>query len=199
MRALDLSGHRFGKLVAQSRAGSSRSGVLWRCVCDCGGETIALTDNLRSGNTRTCGCSRKGNKRALRHGFAPRERSATYRSWSSMKTRCDNPSSDGYEHYGARGISYDRRWSDFTNFLEDMGAAPEGATIDRIDNSKGYSKENCRWATKLEQTRNRRNTITVEYKGKVRYLADIAKELGVSYSSVRHRIVRSLPLGQDEC
>lgn len=79
-----------------------------------------------------------------------------YKSWNSMKNRCNNSKLKEYKNYGARGISYDPKWEKFENFYNDMGKRPEGATLDRIDVNKNYCKENCRWATKTEQQRNLR-------------------------------------------
>ena len=81
---------------------------------------------------------------------------ATYSSWAHMKQRCDNPNNHAYEDYGGRDITYDPSWWWYENFLADMGPRPEGTTLDRKDNWKGYNKENCRWATHEEQQNNRR-------------------------------------------
>lgn len=80
----------------------------------------------------------------------------TYRVWANMKTRCQNPNSPVYARYGAKGITVCPRWQLFENFLADMGEVPEGLTLDRVDGSKGYSPENCRWATLRQQSWNRK-------------------------------------------
>lgn len=90
-----------------------------------------------------------------------------HNSWKGMKTRCDNPKANTYINYGARGISYDPRWKEFKNFLEDMGERPENMSLDRIDNEKGYSKENCRWATASQQLKNRRSYIWKKYRAQL--------------------------------
>lgn len=83
----------------------------------------------------------------------------TYKSWSNMKYRCDNPSCKDYPNYGGRGITYDPAWASYETFRKDMGTRPEGASLDRIDNSKSYSKENCRWSDSLTQNNNRRERL----------------------------------------
>ena len=149
---IDITGQRFGRLIALKQAGLSKSrSVLWLCRCDCGVTVIVSSGNLRGGNSRSCGC-RKGGV-IHRHS---RVGSRTYHSWSAMLQRCNNPNNVGYKNYGGRGITVCQPWQTFANFLADMGERPPGRTLDRIDNDRGYSPDNCRWATYSEQTTNQR-------------------------------------------
>lgn len=106
-----------------------------------------------------------------------------YSSWCAMRNRCDNPSHNRYYLYGAKGITYDKRWSVFENFLEDMGPKPKGYSIERIDNSKGYYKENCKWADRFEQSNNRSSNNKVEYKGKTYTLKQFCNEFDLEYKT----------------
>lgn len=134
--------------------------------CECGEEIsvdLHLVTGIR-GNTRSCGCLRK--ERALKanttHGRSKRdhENYRTYSSWQHMKDRCLNPRNKYYKNYGGRGITIDPSWLKFENFLRDMGDSTKGQSIDRVDNEKGYSKENCKWSTFTEQMNNtRRNKL----------------------------------------
>jgi hypothetical protein len=159
---IDLTGRRFGRLFVLSRANSQR-GVYWRCRCDCEKQTTVQGANLCSGATRSCGCLLRETNRALkyRHGHArPGRLTPEYRSWRSLKNRCNNPRGQDYRNYGGRGIGVDARWlgkDGFLNFLHDMGRKPSpGHSIDRINNDLGYFKENCAWRTAKEQYHNRR-------------------------------------------
>lgn len=110
------------------------------------------------------------------------------RAWINMKTRCDNLNTADYKNYGGRGITYVERWKQFANFLEDMEATHfEGSTLDRADNSKGYSPENCRWVTRKVQNNNKRNNRFFEFDGKSQTLPQWAKELGINRSTLSMR------------
>lgn len=156
----DIAGRRFGHLLVIHRAGrASDRRAMWLCTCDCGARIIVSGNNLRSGNSQSCGCwaNRK-------HGHSPADHpTRTYRSWVSMRERCTNPRTTSFHRYGGRGITVCERWMDFRNFLADMGERPPGKTIDRWPNNDGnYEPGNCRWATPKEQMSNRTKTVNTK-------------------------------------
>ncbi len=115
-----------------------------------------------------------------------------YTSWHAMKTRCNSKTHVAYPRYGGRGITYDPAWNSYENFLKDMGIKPNpNMELERIDNNKNYCKENCRWATKKEQTRNRggkRATRLYTYEGKTMCIKDWADYVGISPQSMQKRL-----------
>lgn len=153
---LDLTGLRFGRLTVLRRHSLLRGRVVWLCLCDCGREHPAASQNLVRGSTKSCGCYRRETSAAkvTTHG---QTRSPTFNSWMSMRQRCTNPSDPAWKYYGGRGIKVCARWGSFANFLADMGERPAGKSLDRWpDNDGNYTPGNCRWATATEQRHNQR-------------------------------------------
>jgi len=112
----------------------------------------------------------------------------TYHSWRSLRNRCNNKHTWNYHRYGGSGVTYNNRWDSYDLFLEDMGERPDGKTLDRIDNTKGYSKENCRWATPSEQQSNRKCNLWIEYNGELKTAKQWALDLGLAPGAVWNRI-----------
>ena len=158
----DITGKRFGRLIVVRRIKNKKDKwqTIWLCKCSCGNFTKVNRGNLYRDHTRSCGClqsdlTRKRNK--PRHGHCTNNKSTRiYRVWSSMLERCRRSTHPAFKHYGGRGITVCRRWLTFENFLVDMGPKPKNKSIDRINNDKGYSLANCRWATWNEQANNKR-------------------------------------------
>lgn len=133
-------------------------GLYAQVRCDCGTERVVNAKDLRAGKSRSCGCARAGKKRPRTHG---QTHTPAWNSWQKMRARCLNPNHHKYGQYGGRGIVICEAWASFEAFLADMGERPVGMTLDRLDVDGPYAPENCRWATQLEQARNRQNSVLV--------------------------------------
>jgi hypothetical protein len=190
VKKIDMIGNKFGRLIVLSESPTHQAKkVMWNCKCECGTLTTVDGTALRSGNTRSCGCHRSDMAalKARTHGAS---RSPTYRIWESMKKRCFDKSNKDYPSYGGRGISVCALWLNFENFIKDMGERPEGYSIDRIDNSKGYEPGNCRWATSLQQNRNRRNNKIITLNGIGKTQSEWAADIGISDATIHKRLKR---------
>lgn len=185
---IDLSGHRFGKLTVIERIGTKNNSPYWKCKCDCGNYTNATSANLKSGNVISCGCQRI--ESAQTHGLS---KTRIYHIYSGMKSRCFNKNYHAYKHYGGRGITVCDEWlgeNGFQNFYEwsmNNGYA-DNLTIDREDNDKGYSPDNCRWVTQEIQARNKRSNLLIEYNGETKPLIEWSEELNIPYDILNDRI-----------
>jgi hypothetical protein len=203
--SIDITGQRFGRLVALRKVGHeiNKAGktfhVTWECVCDCGAVVTKSGSKLRQGRVLSCGCLAKDVTRARsithQHSVGGK-RTPEYKTYEGMLQRCYNESHQSYHHYGGRGIDVCERWkASFENFLEDMGFKPgKSYSLDRINNDLGYSKDNCRWATRKEQARNRRTNKLVLHEGRLVCAVELAKILGLPASTVYQRLASGKPL-----
>lgn len=195
---LDLTGQRFGLLIATSRADSrirpnGKKRTYWSCVCDCGRITIAGTSELRIGQTRSCGCFRLAETKR-RNSTHKLSSTRIYKVYRGMLNRCHLPTDAQYWRYGGRGITVCDRWrASILNFLADMGERPENGEIERVNNDLGYSPDNCVWASRQEQCNNRSNTVRLVIYGERITLAQAARKFGVSQSTIRRRKKNGVP------
>lgn len=178
---LDISGQRSGKLIALKRSHIKGNKTFWQCKCDCGNISVHYLGHLRSGTTTSCGC-----KHRTLGGLS---KTKTYKSYSNMMRRCYNVKLPHYKRYGGGGITVCKRWRDsFLNFLKDMGERPEGKTLDRIDSKGNYNKKNCRWATPVEQGRNKKNNRILTFNGLSATLAEWALRVGIDADTLSWRV-----------
>jgi hypothetical protein len=155
--------------------------MLVQCSCKEANKKIVHLSHLKTGHTGSCGCAR-----FKTHGFGAHY---LYGTWHHMHQRCKNPKTKQYSDYGGRGITVCERWNSIANFMEDMlPTHVKGLTLDRIDNDKGYSPENCKWSTHIEQRRNMRKNINITIEGRTQCLTAWCLELDVNYFMVNQRI-----------
>lgn len=199
-KSLDITGERYGRLVAICSTGRKRgSNYIWQFKCDCGNEVELVSGDVRSGSSSSCGCfareecGKRMREVAVRvnplRAIHSMTGSRTFVSWDSMKQRCLNPSHNSYDYYGGRGIKVCTAWLDsFEAFLADMCERPKGMTLDRIDPDGNYEPGNCRWATAKDQGNNKRSSRFLTHAGKTQTVAQWADEIGISRQSLRYRL-----------
>lgn len=187
----DMVGVRHGRLVGIKRLENDKRGsAIWLWQCDCGQQASIAGGAVRKGNTKSCGCLNKemiqqvGYKNRTHGMYGTR----SYRSWSHMLGRCKNPTDSSFDNYGARGIKVCKRWEKFENFINDMGECPPRLTIERINNEKGYYKDNCRWAPKKDQNRNTRANRIFTLGIEIMCLAELAERAGIRHETLQDRL-----------
>lgn len=194
VRATDIIGKRFGRLLAVTVVGKDKHGrTLVSCECLCGNIVEVCCSPLAAGRTRSCGCLQK--EAAVNMGRSSRthgmSRSPEYEAWKSMLKRCTNLRYVRYPDYGGRGITVCDCWLKFENFYKDMGPRPSpDHSLERKDNDGGYCKENCIWATRKEQQNNLRSNVRLSYNGETRTLVQWAAIFSITPDTLRHRLDR---------
>lgn len=200
-----LKNQRFGRLVVVEKIGVVNHRVLWKCVCDCGNECNVTTHDLTSGKKKSCGCLKRENKSMYIHG---KSKERIHKEWRGILHRCKNPSASHYENYGGRGITVCDEWKeDFMVFYEwsMQNGYADNLTLDRKDNDKGYSPDNCRWVTHMENCHNRGKRKdcksshsgvrkTVFRSGNVKYRATICanyKKINLGYFDTEEEAVKA--------
>lgn len=188
----DLTGQRFGRLVALERVEGRNGRKMWLCQCDCGNTKAVMAGSLTKGDTQSCGCLQKEllSQRAKTHG---KSGSRIFWIWRDIKLRCYVPSNNSYNRYGGRGIKVCDEWlgengaENFINWAMNNGYA-DNLTIDRKDNDGNYEPSNCRWVTPKEQANNRRSSIYITFNGKTQTKKQWAEEYGIKYSTLKMRL-----------
>ncbi len=190
----NLAGQKFGEFTVLQFTGTTHEGAFWLCRCNCGNERTVRSGSLLCGRSKSCGCLKRRltGERFTKHGQCD---SPEATAWTHIKARTLNPEHPSWKDYGGRGITICDRWRDsFAAFYEDMGPRPTPKhTIDRIENDGPYCKENCRWATRKQQSRNTRVTRFVDFRGERLPIAELAERFGFG----KHVIGNRLDLGWD--
>lgn len=184
-RLIDLTGKTFGHWFVIEKSGNTKGGgALWRCKCLCGSLRNVVGGDLRSGKSVSCGCKGSRSTIGIRSATHRMKGTKIHTCWSNMLQRCRDKTN---KNYGGKGISVCDEWLKFENFhswAKSSGYQDE-LTIERINNSLGYNPDNCTWATRKQQSRNR--TI-VNMAGPNKSFAEVAEENGVSTSVMNNRV-----------
>lgn len=193
---IQMTGQQFGRLTVLEQAAHRGKKVRWLCRCECGNKSVVDGACLRSGNTKSCGCLdvERIRERSTTHGHTRgRVRTPEYKAWSDMWKRCRSRDKRYFADYLGRGIGVCERWQDYSNFFADMAPKPPGLSLGRIDNSKGYAPENCRWETQSQQMRNTRRNRIVTCQGVRMPLVEAVEKSGLSISRFYSRVSEGWP------
>lgn len=188
-----LTGRVFGRLTVISIFGKNKhQKTLWLCLCKCSAWCIATGDNLQRNKVKSCGCLRENHQPRRIHGYARKNKSQRppeYRTYEQGRNRCNNPNSPQYANYGGRGIKW--LFTSFSHFLSSLGFRPSSDySLDRIDNNGHYAPDNCRWATRTQQVRNRRVTRFLTVDGTTKSAAEWGDIFGITGKLICARISR---------
>lgn len=201
-RGIDLTGQRFGRLLVENEAVRG-DGIVWRCLCDCGGLHLARTGHLRAGVVTSCGCAQRdaGRRTGLVHGHKRRKhgmsRSRLDGIFDNMMKRCYRPGSRRYERYGGRGIGIFNQWivdrASFFAWAMANGYS-DGLSIERVDNDGNYEPGNCRWIERGRQQANTSRSHMITWDGRSQTLSDWAREIGIAPRALQRRADRGWPI-----
>lgn len=183
---IDITGKQFGYYTAIRFSHKINRRHYWICACKCGTVRPVNKSKLSNGEIKSCGCKRKTEVSVNRiHGMS---KTRFYGIWNDMMMRCYNPNRERYKIYGGRGITVEKRWRVFNNFKEDMfDSYQKGLSLERINVNKGYSRKNCKWIPILDQSLNRRNTITLIIDGDKMTIGQASKKYGIKYRTIYDR------------
>lgn len=205
-KTADLTKQIFHRLTVIKRAENRNNSVYWICLCECGNIIETRGERLKNGRTKSCGCLREENFRKINHFTHGLSNRTEYGTWASMKQRCYNSKTIGFENYGGRGITVCDKWrNDFVAFFKDMGPRPSPKhSIERINNDGNYEPGNCYWATKEKQANNSRRNHKITARGQTLSMSEWAHLVGIQRSTLRCRIIRGIspekaiftPIGQ---
>lgn len=189
-RGENLVGRIFGRWRVVSFDVSINYKPKWICICECGRSKSVTSVKLKSGESKSCGClSREITRlRSFRHGMSHKRE---HNIWCGLVSRCSNSSVHNWKDYGGRGISVCERWlgdDGFENFSSDMGPCPHNGTVERRDVNGNYEPDNCYWATRKQQARNKRNNVMLSFNGRTQCASAWAEEIGMSYPTIIQRI-----------
>jgi hypothetical protein len=187
---IDLTGQRFGRLVVEGYSHTKNGKTHWVCKCDCGKRVTVISDSLRRGKTRSCGCYRDEVSSEV-HKVHGMRQTRMYTIWKDMIKRTENPSEKSFKDYGGRGIKVCEEWRhNFQSFYDwaIKSGYNETLSIDRIDVNGNYGPNNCRWATQKTQCNGKRNNVRVKYNGETLTLQQWSERIGIKYYTLRNRL-----------
>ncbi len=191
---IDLSGQKFGRLSVQNLHGSTKGRVRRDCVCDCGKKTIVLSDNLKQGTTKSCGCLRAeitSQRRAASKKEWTYSKTRIYNIWKGIKARCYNPKNTAFKRYGEKGITVCDEWLNSSKAFYEwaiQNGYQDNLSIERKNSKGNYEPGNCKWADAYEQNNNVSKNKPLTFRGKTMNLCQWARELGMNKNTLNKRL-----------